>query len=99
VIVDCAHYLRAKIERYEQSEITFAVLRTARYLEETEEVDFGEVSVFVGRQFVITVRQGQASALPGARERLEARPDLLEEARTQRCGRSWTRSSTTTALW
>jgi magnesium transporter len=70
-------HLRAKIERYDEGEITFAVLRTARYLEATEEVEFGEVSVFIGRQFVITVRQGEASALADARERLESRPDLL----------------------
>jgi magnesium transporter len=54
------------------------ILRTARYDDEREEVDFGEVSVFVGPAFVITVRQGVASELHGARTRLEQRPELLE---------------------
>jgi len=38
---------------------------------------FGEVSVFVSRGFVITVRQGVASDLHHARLRLEDRPELL----------------------
>jgi magnesium transporter len=46
---------------------------------ERDEVDFGEVSVFVSRSFLITVRQGAASDLHGARERLERRPELLQE--------------------
>src|SRR5205823_3861443 len=54
-------------------------LRTARYLEEPEEVEFGEVSVFIGQQYVLAIRQGTASELHGARTRLEARPDLLAE--------------------
>ena len=72
-------HLRPKVEQYDGGELTFVVLRTARYDEETEEIDFGEVSVFVGREFVIAVRQGAASELSGARARLEARPDLLAE--------------------
>ena len=43
-----------------------------------EEVEFGEISVFVSPKFVITVRQGVASELRGARGRLEQRPDLLD---------------------
>ncbi|HET6868442.1 MAG TPA: magnesium and cobalt transport protein CorA [Solirubrobacteraceae bacterium] len=72
-------HLRPKIERYEEGQILFAVLRTARYVEESEEVDMGEVSVFISRRFVITVRQGTASDLHGARLRLEERPELLQE--------------------
>ena len=55
------------------------MLRTARYDDEREEVDFGEVSVFISERFVITVRQGVASDLHGARLRLERRPELLAE--------------------
>ena len=44
-----------------------------------EEVEFGEVSIFVGPGFIITVRQGVASDLHGARLRLEQHPKLLEE--------------------
>jgi magnesium transporter len=72
-------HLRPKIERYEDGGIFFAVFRTARYVDDREEVDFGEVSVFLSRRFVITVRQGVASDLHGARLRLEDRPALLKE--------------------
>ena len=73
-------HLRPKVEQYEDDErILFVVLRTARYDDEREEVDFGEVSVFISERFVITVRQGVASDLHGARLRLEKRPELLAE--------------------
>jgi magnesium transporter len=72
-------HLRPKIERYEGGAVLFAVFRTARYVEDREEVDMGEVSVFLSRRFVITVRQGVASDLHGARLRLEERPALLSE--------------------
>ena len=71
-------HLRPKIEQYDDGEVLFAVLRTAAYVDEREEVQFGEVSVFLSARFVITVRQGVASELGEARRRLEARPDLLE---------------------
>jgi magnesium transporter len=70
-------HLRPKFESYEGG-ISFVVLRTARYVDEREEVEFGEVSIFIGPGFVITVRQGVASDLHGARLRLEQRPALLE---------------------
>ena len=66
-------HLRPKVETYEGG-ITFVVLRTARYVDEREEVEFGEVSIFIGPGFIITVRQGVASDLHGARLRLEAAP-------------------------
>ena len=73
-------HLRPKVEQYEDDErVLFVVLRTARYDDEREEVDFGEVSVFISARFVITVRQGAASDLHGARLRLERRPELLGE--------------------
>jgi magnesium transporter len=72
-------HLRPKVEQYEGGRITFVVLRTAHYVEEPEEVEFGEISVFIGERFVITVRQGVASELHDARLRLEHRPELLGE--------------------
>ncbi|HEY6399548.1 MAG TPA: magnesium and cobalt transport protein CorA [Solirubrobacteraceae bacterium] len=72
-------HLRPKIERYEDGGVFFAVFRTARYVEDREEVEVGEVSVFISSGFVITVRQGVASDLRGARLRLEGRPELLKE--------------------
>jgi magnesium transporter len=70
-------HLRPKLEQYE-GDIHLVILRTARYDDGREEVDFGEISVLIGPSFVITVRQGVASELHEARVRLEQRPDLLE---------------------
>jgi magnesium transporter len=67
---------RAKIENYENH--YFVVLRTARYEDEREQVDFGEIHIFAGPGYAITVRHGAASALGPARQRLEARPELVE---------------------
>jgi magnesium transporter len=75
-------HLRPKVEQYEEAGIFFAVLRTARYVEDRDEVETGEVSVFLSRSFLITVRQGAASDLHGARQRLERRPELLQEGPT-----------------
>jgi magnesium transporter len=66
---------RAKLERY--GDTLFCVLRPARYIDETETVEFGEIHVFAGPQFVITVRHGEAPDLAAVRRGLEARPDLL----------------------
>ncbi len=66
---------RPKLERYGQT--LFVVLRPARYLDAPEEVEFGEIHVFVGEDFVITVRHGEAPALREVRRRLEADRELL----------------------
>ena len=66
---------RAKLERY--GDMTFLVLQPARYLDESETVEFGEVHVFVGPDYVITVRHAENPDLATVRHRLEARPDLL----------------------
>jgi magnesium transporter len=66
---------RPKLERY--GETLFLVLRPARYVDETETVLFGEVAIFAGPHFVITVRHGDAPELGPVRSRLEGRPDLL----------------------
>lgn len=66
---------RAKLERY--GETMFVVLRPASYDDRNERVDFGEVHLFVGRQFVITVRRGAVPDLTAAREALEAEPQFL----------------------
>lgn len=66
---------RPKLERY--GETLFVVLRAARYLDAPEEVDFGELHVFVGPDFVITVRHGAAPDLTAVRRRMEESPDLL----------------------
>ena len=67
---------RPKIETFHE-DLRLVVLRTARYDDDAEEVDFGEVSVFLAPTFVITVRRGLSSQTRKARHRLEQRPDLL----------------------
>ncbi|MGA4838842.1 magnesium and cobalt transport protein CorA [Streptomyces sp. G45] len=66
---------RPKLERY--GDTLFVVLRAARYLDASEEVDFGELHVFVGADFVITVRHGAAPDLSAVRRRMEETPELL----------------------
>ncbi|MFJ7150454.1 magnesium and cobalt transport protein CorA [Streptomyces sp. NPDC100445] len=66
---------RPKLERY--GDTLFVVLRAARYLDAPEEVDFGELHVFVGPDFVITVRHGDAPDLSAVRRRMEDAPELL----------------------
>jgi magnesium transporter len=72
-------HLRPKVEQYDGGAVYFVVLRTARYVDDRDAVEFGEVSVFLSERFVITVRQGSASELHDARLRLEQRPELLQE--------------------
>ncbi|MFD4415330.1 magnesium and cobalt transport protein CorA [Streptomyces sp. NPDC058476] len=67
---------RPKLERY--GETLFVVLSAARYLDAAEEVDFGELHVFVGPDFVITVRHGAAPDLSAVRRRMEETPELLK---------------------
>jgi magnesium transporter len=69
-------HMRPKVESYD-AEVRLVILRTAHYDDAAEEVEFGEISVFLAPTFVITVRQGVASELRGARQRLEQRPELL----------------------
>jgi magnesium transporter len=66
---------RAKLERY--GDILFAVLRPARYDDATETVEFGELHIFVGRDFVVTIRHAQSPDLASVRRRLEGQPALL----------------------
>ncbi len=66
---------RSKLERY--GDTLFVVLRPARYLDAAEEVEFGELHVFVGPDFVVTIRHAEAPNLGKVRRRLEAAPELL----------------------
>lgn len=66
---------RPKLERY--GETLFVVLRAARYLDAPEEVEFGELHLFVGPDFVITVRHGAAPDLSAVRTRMESTPELI----------------------
>nr|WP_246308962.1 magnesium/cobalt transporter CorA [Kineosphaera limosa] len=66
---------RPKIDIYEES--MFVVLKTLRYVEATSDVETGELMLFVGDQFVLTVRRGEVNPLDGVRHRLEAESGLL----------------------
>ena len=66
---------RPKLDRY--GETLFVVLRAARYIDATEDVDFGELHVFVNPDFVLTVRHSESPDLSGVRRRLEGDPELL----------------------
>jgi magnesium transporter len=66
---------RPKFERY--GDTLFVVLKAARYLDEVEEVEFGELHLFLGREFAITVRHSESPDLSRVRRRLESTPELL----------------------
>jgi magnesium transporter len=72
---------RPKLERYDDA--IFMVLKTATYVEHeeltstSEVVDTGEVMVFLGEHYVITVRHGEHGGLAELRRRLEDQEDLL----------------------
>lgn len=72
---------RPKLERYD--DVLFMVLTTARYVEHdrltatSEVVATGEVMVFVGPHYVITVRHGEHGGLADLRRSLESQPDML----------------------
>lgn len=67
---------RPKLERY--GETLFVVLRAARYLDESETVDFGELHIFCGPTFVLTVRHSESPDLSNVRDRMESDPELLK---------------------
>ncbi|TFC01568.1 magnesium and cobalt transport protein CorA [Cryobacterium mannosilyticum] len=66
---------RAKLERFD--DILFVVLRPARYIDDEERVEFGELHVFVGPDFVVTIRHAESPNLARVRERMESTPELL----------------------
>ncbi|BCW59620.1 MULTISPECIES: magnesium/cobalt transporter CorA [Micrococcaceae] len=66
---------RPKLERYDHN--LFTVLRPARYLDDTETVEFGELHIFTGPNFVVTIRHAETGGVARVRHRLETRPDLL----------------------
>lgn len=66
---------RPKLERY--GDTLFVVLRAATYLDDAEEVEFGEIHVFAGSNFVLTVRHSRTPDLSAVRHRMENDPELL----------------------
>ncbi|MEJ7583885.1 MAG: magnesium and cobalt transport protein CorA [Acidimicrobiales bacterium] len=78
-VEDAIHaHQRPKVEIYD--DLVLVVLKTARYVDSAESVEFAELLVLIGPGYVITVRHGEASALAEVRHGLEQHPELL------RCG-------------
>lgn len=82
-VEDAVHaHQRPKLERYDKT--LFMVLKTVNYVEHLsvalarEIVETGEIMIFVGPDFVATVRHGDHSGLAGVRKRLEASPAILK---------------------
>jgi len=68
---------RPKLEVY--GDDLFLVLKTARYVDVSETVEFAEIQLFVGASYVVTVRHGLASALADVRHHLEKDTEHLKE--------------------
>jgi magnesium transporter len=66
---------RPKLERYEDS--VFLILKTLWYVDEEDAVETGEINLFVGSDFVVTVRHGKGGSLHQARMALEDREKVL----------------------
>jgi len=68
---------RPKLELYEDS--VFVVLRTAQLTTAPRHLEFGETHVFMGRNYVVTVRHGSLRSHIGVRQRCESTPHLLSK--------------------
>ncbi len=66
---------RPKLERYEDT--VFLVLKTLWYVDAEDAVETGEIAMFVGDDFVVTVRHGQGNELHTARVELESSRKVL----------------------
>ncbi|TMQ88868.1 magnesium and cobalt transport protein CorA [Actinomadura soli] len=71
---------RPKMERYDDT--LLIVLKTLSYIDETSDIEVGEIMVFLGPDFVITVRHGAGNPLRPVRKRLEDSPELLKHGAT-----------------
>ncbi|MFP5347300.1 MAG: magnesium and cobalt transport protein CorA [Actinomycetes bacterium] len=66
---------RPKLERY--ANVTFAVIKPVWYVDSEEVVQVGELAVFLGESFVITVRHGEFDVPKRVRSELDGDPQLL----------------------
>jgi magnesium transporter len=71
---------RPKVEPYD--DMLFLVVKTLWYVDERDEVETGQVAMFIGPDFVVTVRQGAGVELASVRHDLEAKSHLLEHGPT-----------------
>jgi magnesium transporter len=76
-VEDAIHaHERPKLEVF--GDMVFIVLKTAKYVDPTEVIKLGEILVFLGHDYIITVRHGETSELTPVRRQLEDEPDLLQ---------------------
>jgi magnesium transporter len=76
-VEDAIHaHQRPKMELYDDT--VFLVLKTARYVDSEEVITLGEILVFVGDGFIVTVRHGSATSLSDVRDDVESKPELLK---------------------
>jgi magnesium transporter len=66
---------RPKLERYDDG--LFLVLKTLWYVDEDDAVETGEINLFVGRNYVVSVRHGEGTELHSARIDLEEQTSIL----------------------
>jgi magnesium transporter len=75
-VADARHkHDRPKVERH--GECLLTVVPTAWYVDDREEVEFGDLFLYAGRDYLVTVRYGLAAPLAGIRHDLEEHPDRL----------------------
>ena len=75
-IEDAQHgHQRPKIEEYGES--LFAVLHTVEYDESADDYLVGEIDVFVGKRYVLSVRNRTTRGFADVRQRCEREPELL----------------------
>ena len=70
-----AGHQRPKLAMYD--DVVLLVLKSARYVDSQEVVELGQIALFVGRDFVVSVRHGESTALSAVRASLETKPELL----------------------
>jgi magnesium transporter len=76
-VEDAIHaHQRPKLEVFDG--MVFIVLKTARYVDSEEVVEFGEILIFLGEDYILTVRHRKASALKPVRDALESDPERLQ---------------------
>jgi magnesium transporter len=82
-VEDAVHaHQRPKVERYDDT--VFLVLKTVKYIphesisKARDIVGTGEIMIFVGPDFVVTVRHGDFSGLAGVRKEMDADPHQLK---------------------
>jgi magnesium transporter len=68
---------RPKLEVYDDT--LLLVLKPARYYDESDDIELGEILIFAGDGFVVVVRHGEATELTGVRREVEEDPERLRQ--------------------